>query len=72
MKNLNDLAKQVTLKEGKKKSISIAQVKEVIGLISEAIHEKPEIIAELIKLGAKRKKKETSSEPASFDQDACG
>jgi len=30
--NLNDLARRVTLKEGKKKSISIAQVKEVIRL----------------------------------------
>lgn len=28
--NLNKLAKQITLKEGKKKSMSIAQVKEVL------------------------------------------
>ena len=30
MFNLNEFARQITLKEGKKKSISIAQVKEVI------------------------------------------
>ena len=31
--NLNDLARKITLKEGKKKSISIAQVKEVMRLL---------------------------------------
>lgn len=30
--NLNDFAKEITLKEGKTKSLSIAQVKEVIRL----------------------------------------
>ncbi len=30
--NLNKFAKKITLKEGKKKSISIAQVKEVLRL----------------------------------------
>ena len=33
MTNLNDLARIVTLKEGKKQSISIAQVKEVLKII---------------------------------------
>ena len=31
--NLNELAKEITLKEGLKESISIAQVKEVLGII---------------------------------------
>ena len=30
MANLNELAREVTLKEGKKRSVSIAQVKEII------------------------------------------
>ena len=33
MVNLNKLARKITLKEGKKKSISIAQVKEVMKLM---------------------------------------
>lgn len=35
--NLNDLAKSVTLKEGKKLSLSIAQVKEVLKIILELL-----------------------------------
>lgn len=31
--NLNDFAKRITLKEGKKVNLSIAQVKEVISLV---------------------------------------
>ena len=31
--NLNNLAKKITLKEGKKKSLSIAQVKEVMKIL---------------------------------------
>lgn len=30
--NMNELAKEITLQEGKKKNLSIAQVKEVIAL----------------------------------------
>ena len=33
MTNLNDLAKTITLKEGKKVDISIAQVKELLNII---------------------------------------
>ena len=32
MVNLNDMAKRITLEEGKKRSVSIAQVKEVMKL----------------------------------------
>lgn len=35
--NLNSLAREVTLKEGLKKSISIAQVKEVMKLLFEEL-----------------------------------
>ena len=31
--NLNDLAKEITLVEGKKKQVSIAQVKEILKII---------------------------------------
>jgi len=35
--NLNELAKQITLREGKKVSISIAQVKEVLSITLEEL-----------------------------------
>lgn len=38
MTNLNQLAREITLREGKKKSISIAQVKEVLGILSDIIY----------------------------------
>jgi len=31
--NMNDFARRVTLREGKKKSVSIAQVKEVVRIV---------------------------------------
>jgi len=35
--DMNEFAKRITLKEGKKKSLSIAQVKEVIRLVMEEL-----------------------------------
>jgi hypothetical protein len=53
--NLNDLAKKVTLKEGKKESLSIAQVKEVMSILLGELAAVPE--AEAIKtIRAYRKK----------------
>ena len=37
--DMNEFAKRITLKEGKKKSLSIAQVKEVIRLVEELAKE---------------------------------
>ena len=37
MKNLNDLAKEVSGLEGLKESLSIAQIKEVLGVVSDLI-----------------------------------
>jgi predicted DNA-binding antitoxin AbrB/MazE fold protein len=37
--NLNDLAKRVTLKEGKKLNLSIAQVKEVMRILFSSLTE---------------------------------
>jgi hypothetical protein len=36
--NLNQLAKLVTLAEGKKKSLSVAQVKEVLRCLADVLH----------------------------------
>jgi len=59
--NLNDLAKKVTLKEGKKKSISIAQIKEVMKLLFIELSkysedEQLKTIARYEKYGRNRKK----------------
>lgn len=37
--NLNELAKKVTLAEGKKKSISIAQVREILKILRQFIRD---------------------------------
>jgi len=48
--NLNDLAKEVTLSEGKKIAISIAQVKEVMKiLLTRLAKEEPEAVLKLLK-----------------------
>ncbi len=47
--NLNKLAQTVTLKEGKKQSISIAQVKEVMKILfQELAKEKPSEVLKII------------------------
>lgn len=57
-KNMNELAKCITLKEGKKQELSIAQVKEVLAIISDlCIKDKGMLIALLIKCGQRRCKK---------------
>lgn len=59
MKNLNELAKEITLREGKKKSLTIAQVKEVLGILSDVFYgqEGYEAIVLLFKNGKKRVEK---------------
>jgi len=52
--NLNKLAKEVTLIEGKKKSISIAQVKEVINITLSKLSEYPD--EEILKAISRYKK----------------
>jgi len=53
--NGNELAKLVAEMEGKKVSISIAQVKEVIRILSRLCYRHPEVIAWLIMKGDKLK-----------------
>ena len=55
--NIHLLAVEITKKEGKKKSLSIAQVKEVIGLVADEIYLDPELLQKLLALGSKRIKK---------------
>ena len=50
---IQDLALEVTAKEGKKISISIAQVTEVIYIVARLIVKKPLYIAALLRAGAK-------------------
>lgn len=49
MINLNKLAKEITLKEGGKESLSIAQVKEVLSITLDKLsEEKPSDVLELL------------------------
>lgn len=41
MKNMNELAEEVTAREGKKKSTDIAQVKEILRCVKDLFEEKP-------------------------------
>ncbi len=53
--NMNDLALLLTEEEGGAVDLSIAQVKEVLKLISIACAKDPEVISILIKNGVKHK-----------------
>lgn len=55
--NLNELAKIVTKKEGGKKEISIAQVKEVIKHVSVVMYENPELIERMLSNGKRNRRK---------------
>ena len=57
MKNLNDLAREITLREGKKKNLTIADVKEVIRIMMDMIDENGPVVWDAksrrtIKIGA--------------------
>lgn len=60
--NMNQLAKEICKKEGKKKQINIAQVKEILGCLSDIlldrfIEDGMQIYLELVKTGVRRSKK---------------
>lgn len=44
-----ELIRVITLKEGKKKSISIAQVSEVVKIISDMVKQDPKLICTLLR-----------------------
>lgn len=56
--NMNDIAKRVTLLESGKTSISIAQVKEVLGIAALLMATDSEVHAALLNYGTKLAKKE--------------
>lgn len=57
--NANELAKAITELEGKHESVSIAQVKEIIGIVADGIFAYPDVLHCLVALGIKRYKNGT-------------
>ena len=51
--NLNELAKHITKKETGNKQVSIAQVKEIIKIISMEMYLNPDVISRMINNGKK-------------------
>lgn len=49
MKNLNELAREVTLMEGGKVRISIAQVKEVLKIVGDLMRQDPDVVLLMLK-----------------------
>ncbi len=56
MKNMNKLAERVAFLEGHKKSLNIAQIKEVLRIVSQLCVRQPQVIALLIKNGSKKRR----------------
>jgi hypothetical protein len=55
--NLNQLAILISKKEGLKKQVNIAQIKEIIKVIGQIIRENPFIVLSFIKVAKPSKKK---------------
>jgi len=56
----NRIVREISAKEGKKKSVSVGNVREIVGIISDMMIDNPEAAPELFAIGyrrAKRKKK---------------
>jgi hypothetical protein len=51
---MNDFAKWIASQEGKAQSLSIAQIKEVIGLVADAVFHDTVIMESLLRIGRKR------------------
>jgi hypothetical protein len=54
---MNDLSMLVTKREGKRKSQSIAQIKEMLGIVSDLVASHPVALVLLLKNGLRRKGK---------------
>lgn len=52
--NLNTLASEITKREGKRLSLSVAQVKEVVGLLADACFADAQVVAALVAAGKRR------------------
>lgn len=55
-RNMNELARQITVMEGLEESLSVAQVKEVLGIVGDLMHSSGTVTAMLIAAGARRAK----------------
>lgn len=56
----NRIVRDISKREGKKKSVSVGNVREIVGILSDMLNENVEVGVTLFKLGeerAKRKKK---------------
>ena len=52
--NMNDIAKEICVREGKKKQVSIAQVKEILGVLVDMMWDDPNVLTALLKNSQKR------------------
>ena len=55
IKNVNDIARLIAAREGKKKSVNIAQIKEILGIMCDIVFEQPTAILRMVECGERRK-----------------
>ena len=55
--NIKQIVEELCKREGKKRQVNIAQMKEVVGYISEILAENQKALDSLVRLGNKRNKK---------------
>lgn len=53
----NSMARMITLREGKTSQLTIAQVKEVIGILADEAFQAPDVAIDLVELGRRRLRK---------------
>lgn len=56
MISANELAQLVAFREGKKESLPIGQIKEVLGIVADLLQSEPGVLACLVKLGLSRRR----------------
>jgi len=55
--NITDIAREIARREGKKKQVNIAQIKEILGILSDLVYEEPGLVVlALTKNGARRER----------------
>ena len=57
MENLKDVFSEVARREGKKTEARIGEVREIVGIIADILHEYPQVYQMLVIAGYKRAKK---------------
>lgn len=56
---MKELARVVTQIEGKRQSVSVAQVSEILGAVADLAHVSGEVLAAIVAAGARRAKRST-------------